>query len=81
MKKFIYFSAPWCGPCRMFGPVMERISQSGIPVEKINVDNAPQVAAAYIVSVPTTILVDDQGKEISRFVGAKSEAEVKAIYG
>jgi len=66
----------------MFGPVMERISQSGIPVEKINVDNAPQVAAAYIVkSVPTTILVDDQGKEISRFVGAKSEAEVKAIYG
>jgi len=78
----MYFSAPWCGPCRMFGPVMERISQSGIPVEKINVDNAPQVAAAYIVkSVPTTILVDDQGKEISRFVGAKSEAEVKAIYG
>ena len=66
----------------MFGPVMERISQSGIPVEKINVDNAPQVAAAYIVkSVPTTILVDDQGKEISRFVGAKSEAEVKALYG
>ena len=82
MNKFMYFSAPWCGPCRMFGPVMERISQSGIPVEKINVDNAPQVAAAYIVkSVPTTILVDDQGKEISRFVGAKSEAEVKAIYG
>ena len=78
----MYFSAPWCGPCRMFGPVMERISQSGIPVEKINVDNAPQVAAAYIVkSVPTTILVDNQGKEISRFVGAKSEAEVKAIYG
>jgi len=78
----MYFSAPWCGPCRMFGPVMERISQSGIPVEKINVDNAPQVAAAYIVkSVPTTILVDDQGKEITRFVGAKSEAEVKAIYG
>ena len=82
MNKFMYFSAPWCGPCRMFGPVMERISQSGIPVEKINVDNAPQVAAAYIVkSVPTTILVDDQGKEITRFVGAKSEAEVKAIYG
>jgi len=82
MNKFMYFSAPWCGPCRMFGPVMERISQSGIPVEKINVDNAPQVAAAYIVkSVPTTILVDDQGKEIIRFVGAKSEAEVKAIYG
>ena len=56
----------------MFGPVMERISQSGIPVEKINVDKAPQVAAAYTVkSIPTTVLTDEQGKEISRFVGVK----------
>ena len=82
MRKFIYFSAPWCGPCKMFGPVMQRIADSGIPVEKINVDNAPQVAAAYIVkSVPTTILVDENGKEISRFVGAKSEKEVRELYG
>jgi thioredoxin-like negative regulator of GroEL len=82
MKKFMYFSAPWCGPCRQFGPVMERISQSGIPVEKINVDNAPQVAAAYIVkSIPTTILVDEKGQEISRFVGVKSEQQIKEIYG
>jgi thioredoxin 1 len=82
MKKFIYFSAPWCGPCKMFGPVMQRIADSGIPVEKINVDKAPQVAAAYMVkSIPTTILTDGQGQEISRFVGAKSEQEVKEIYG
>ena len=82
MNKFMYFSAPWCGPCRMFGPVMERISQSGIPVEKINVDMAPQVAAAYIVkSIPTTILVDEKGQEISRFVGVKSEQQIKEIYG
>ena len=82
MKKFIYFSAPWCGPCKMFGPIMERVSQSGIPVEKINVDNAPQVAAAYMVkSIPTTVLVDEKGTEISRFVGAKSEQQIKEIYG
>jgi len=81
-KKFIYFSAPWCGPCRMFGPVMERISQSGIPVDKVNVDAVPATAVAYgVKSVPTTILVDENGTEITRFVGAKSEAEVKAIYG
>ena len=82
MKKFIYFSAPWCGPCRMFGPVMSRIAQSGIPVEKIDVDKAPQVAAAYTVkSIPTTVLTDEQGKEISRFVGVKSEQEIREIYG
>jgi len=81
MKKFMYFSAPWCSPCRQFGPVMERILQSGIPVEKINVDMAPQVAAAYIVkSIPTTILVDEKGQEISRFVGVKSEQQIKEIY-
>jgi len=82
MKKFIYFSAPWCGPCRQFGPVMSRIAQSGIPVEKIDVHKAPQVAAAYTVkSIPTTVLTDEQGKEISRFVGVKSEQEIREIYG
>lgn len=82
MKKLIYFSAPWCGPCKMFGPVMQRIADSGIPVEKINVDKAPQVAAAYQVkSIPTTVLTDAQGQEISRFVGVKSEQEIKEIYG
>jgi len=82
MKKFIYFSAPWYGPCRQFGPVMSRIAQSGIPVEKIDVDKAPQVAAAYTVkSIPTTVLTDEQGKEISRFVGVKSEQEIREIYG
>ena len=80
--KYLYFSAPWCGPCKMFGPVMQRIADSGIPVEKINVDKAPQVAAAYTVkSIPTTVLTDAQGQEISRFVGVKSEQEVKEIYG
>ena len=81
MKKLIYFSAPWCGPCKMFGPVMDRISQSGILVEKVNVDTAPAVAAAYNVrSVPTVVLVNASGNEISRFVGVKSESQVKELF-
>lgn len=35
--RYLYFSAPWCGPCRMFGPIMEQLSKE-ITVEKINVD-------------------------------------------
>jgi len=70
MKKILYFSAPWCGPCQMFGPVMEQISQV-VPVEKINVDENSALAATYNVrSVPTTIILKDN-KEVSRFVGAK----------
>lgn len=81
MKKFIYYSAQWCGPCKTFGPIMERVSQSGIPVEKIDVDQSPANAARYNVrSVPTTILVNEAGQEISRFVGVKTESQVKELY-
>ena len=81
MKQFIYFSAPWCGPCRMFGPVMDRVAASGIPVQKVNVDENRELAMQYgVMSVPTTVLVEN-GQVVTRFVGAKSEAEVKQIYG
>ena len=81
MKKILYFSAPWCGPCKQFGPVMDRISQTGILVEKVNVDNAPAVAAAYNVrSVPTVIVVSSTGNEIGRSVGMLSESQVRQLY-
>ena len=81
MKKILYFSAPWCGPCKQFGPVMDRISQTGILVEKVNVDNAPAVAAAYNVrSVPTVIVVNNTGNEIGRSVGMLSESQVRQLY-
>jgi len=81
MKKILYFSAPWCGPCKQFGPVMDRISQTGILVEKVNVDNAPAVAAAYNVrSVPTVIVVSSTGNEIGRSVGMLSENQVRQLY-
>ena len=81
MKKILYFSAPWCGPCKQFGPIMDRISQTGILVEKVNVDNAPAVAAAYNVrSVPTVIVVNSTGNEIGRSVGMISESQVRQLY-
>ena len=71
--KYLYFSAPWCGPCRMFGPIMERVGET-VPVEKINIDENDQIAAEYSVrSIPTVILVDDSGKEFARQVGVQNE--------
>ena len=36
-----YFTAPWCGPCRMFGPVVEKVTgELGVPLHKINVDDS-----------------------------------------
>ncbi len=80
MKQLWYFSAPWCGPCKMFGPTMDRIASQGIQVKKINIDyEADAVTKFGVRSVPTTILVEN-GKEVKRFVGAKSENQVIEFY-
>ena len=69
MKKFLYFSADWCQPCKQLGPIMELVSQN-IPVQKINVDNDPNLSKRYGVrNVPTVILVRDGGVEIDRKLG------------
>jgi thioredoxin len=71
--KYLYFSAPWCGPCKMFGPVMERVSTK-VNVQKVNVDENQDLAMQYSVrSVPTVILVDNTGKEYARQVGVQNE--------
>ena len=80
MKQLWYFSAPWCGPCKQFGPVMDRISEKGINVKKINVDYEPDVITKFgVKSVPTVILVENE-QEVARFVGAKSEQDVINFY-
>jgi thioredoxin 1 len=74
MKSYLYFSAPWCGPCRMLGPVMERVGNT-ISVQKVNVDEQPELAQQYNVrSVPTVVLLEN-GQEINRFVGVRPESE------
>lgn len=81
MKKLLYFSATWCGPCKMFGPVMQQMSQEGIPVEKINVGIDQDAVSRYSVhSVPTVILWEN-GMEKARFTGVKSKQEIKQFYG
>ena len=70
--KYLYFSAPWCGPCRMLGPTMEKVAAEGIEVVKVNIDTEETLTMEYTVrSVPTVVLVDDSGKEFARTVGAQ----------
>lgn len=71
--KYLYFSAPWCGPCRMFGPVMDKVGTQ-VTVEKINIDENQEMSSKYSVrSIPTTILVNESGEELFRQIGANSE--------
>jgi thioredoxin 1 len=70
MKKFIYFSAEWCGPCKVLAPIMSEINSKGMPVEKVDVDFNAEFAHKYRVkNIPTVILVNGD-REIQRFVGS-----------
>ena len=69
------FWAPWCGPCRMVGPVISEIAEEydgKIKVCKVNVDEEGELAAANaVVSIPTVVLFKD-GKIAGKLVGARS---------
>jgi thioredoxin 1 len=78
--RYLYFSAPWCGPCKAFGPIMEQLSRE-VVVEKINVDEQSDLAMKYSVrSVPTVILVDHTGKEYTRYVGIQQKSFLMENY-
>ena len=75
MRKIFYFTAPWCEPCQVLGPIMDRVSGQ-LPVEKVNIDYEMERArSANVGSVPTVILVEN-GQEVRRFVGTRSYEQV-----
>ena len=67
--KYLYFSAPWCGPCKQLAPKMELVAEK-ITVEKILVDSDTETTEKYgIRNIPTVLLIDENGTELERFVG------------
>ena len=76
MKTIKYFSAAWCGPCKTFKPVMNEVAGEWYMVEFLDVDNNSEMASKYGVrSVPTTI-IEENGVEVNRFVGAIPKQQV-----
>ena len=75
------FWAPWCGPCRMVGPILEEIAaeRSDVKVCKINVDEEMELAGQYgVVSIPT-LLVIKNGEVVNKSIGAKPKAQLLAM--
>ncbi len=67
------FWAPWCGPCRMVSPVVERVGreQAGaLKVVKLNVDEAPEISERYGIRGIPLLMIFRGGAEVDRLVGA-----------
>jgi putative thioredoxin len=71
--------APWCGPCRTLGPIIERVVAStdgAVELAKVNIDENPKIAATFQVqSIPAVYALAD-GKVVDGFVGALPESQV-----
>ena len=76
MKTIKYFSATWCGPCKVFKPVMNEISGEGYHVEFIDIDNMSDLASKYNVRSVPTVVIEENGKEVNRIIGAVSKQSI-----
>ena len=70
------FWAPWCGPCRMVGPIVEQVAEetvNTVKVGKINVDEEQELAQTFGVSSIPTLVVMKNGEMVQSAVGLKSK--------
>ena len=81
-KILLDFYADWCGPCKMVGPILDQISKEHpeYVIGKINVDQEPELAAAFqVMSIPTLVVLED-GQVVHRSVGALSKAKILELF-
>jgi thioredoxin 2 len=75
------FWAPWCGPCRMISPLVERAASEHagqLKVVKLNIDDAPELADRYSIRGIPLLILFKQGEEADRIVGAVPASQLQA---
>jgi len=75
------FWAPWCGPCKMIGPMIEEMSgefEGKAKIGKVNVDDNQELAGSFGIRGIPTILLFKGGEVVNQFVGVKPKEELEA---
>lgn len=76
------FWAPWCGPCRMVGPVVEKLSeeyQGKVKFVKVNVDDNPEIAQKFHINGIPSLLLFKGGQVADQVVGAVPKAQLESM--
>jgi len=74
--------APWCGPCKTLGPMLEKAvadTNGGVALAKVNVDENPRVAQTFAVQSIPAVFAISNGQVVDQFIGAVPEAQVTAF--
>jgi thioredoxin 1 len=75
------FWAPWCGPCRMLAPTIEKLAGDyvgKVKIGKMNTDENQETPGGLRISAIPTVLIFQAGKEVDRLVGVNSESKFKS---
>ena len=83
MKQVIRFTATWCGPCKMYAPIFERVAAttSGVNFETVDVDSTdPRIMEMGIRGVPTTVILEN-GQVVKKQSGMIGETQLKQLIG
>jgi thioredoxin 1 len=78
------FWAPWCGPCRMLAPTIEKLAtefEGKVKIGKMNTDENQETPGGLRISAIPTVLVFQGGKEVDRLVGVNTESKFRASLG
>lgn len=72
------FWAPWCGPCRMMGPIVEEIADENLELKvcKVNVDEAPELAIKYDVESIPTLIYFKTGEARATMIGLRTKQDI-----
>ena len=76
MKSIKYFTAGWCGPCQRFKPIIQEVANEGHSVQFIDIDLERDVAQQYNVRSVPTVVIEQNGSEVNRLIGATTKQVV-----